>query len=192
MVSCKMSRYWIPGSSFVKSLPKLPISLTSRLKRNVYDYLEIKNIDLTQINLLDINQDNLEQAINLEKLEEETGFGYRNVVAPPVMNCVLCNKSLHHHNNPTNIVIHGFSGPRIRSKYTLRCKRCESIGGNSVMLLVGCFLMKIQSLSKQPPMLILDVGKLSPMCPPHIPYTDHWTGWWGVVPLCPVSPPHIT
>ena len=54
------------------------------------------------------------------------------MVAPPLESCLLCDSSLHLHINPTNIVIHGFEGPRIGSTYTLRCKRCKATGGAAV------------------------------------------------------------
>ena len=117
---------------FLKKLPSLPDSLVIKLKSDVYEYLELGKLDMSLINLHDINTEDFKVISSMEALEEKTGFGYSNVVAPPIKDCLLCNNPLHLHNKPTNIVIHGFEGPRIGSTYTLRCKRCKAVGDNSV------------------------------------------------------------
>ena len=116
---------------FVKRLPKLPPTVSMKLRTDVYEFLGIDERDLKNVNLFDVNKEDLEE-ITLDPLEVKTGFGYKNVIAPPVSNCLLCDKTLHLHNKPTNVVIHGFNGPRIATTYILRCKRCPEANGGPV------------------------------------------------------------
>ena len=113
---------------FVKNLPNLPPALVSRLKADVFEFLELAKVDMNLIKLYELDKCDFKPVIKLDDLEKETGFGFSNVVAPPVTSCILCHGALHLHNKPTNVVIHGFEGPRVGSKYILRCKRCKSVG----------------------------------------------------------------
>ena len=112
----------------MKNLPNLPPTLVSKLKADVFEFLDLSKVDMNLIKLYEIEKGDFKPVINLDDLEKQTGFGYGNVVAPPVTSCILCHGALHLHNKPTNIVIHGFDGPRIGSKYILRCKRCKTVG----------------------------------------------------------------
>ena len=62
---------------FVKKLPKLPPSLVIKLKSDEHEYLDLQSIDMSQINLYDIDKTDFTEIIDLEPLEQKTGFGYR-------------------------------------------------------------------------------------------------------------------
>ena len=68
---------------FVKKLPKLPPSLVQKLKSDVYEYLDLKSIDMSQINWFDIDQSDFTEVLNLEPLEQKTGFGYSDSNSAP-------------------------------------------------------------------------------------------------------------
>ena len=47
------------------------------------------------------------------------------VLCPPVSKCILCDKKLTVNNQPVQIVVHTLMGPKMYSKYILRCKNCR-------------------------------------------------------------------
>ena len=49
------------------------------------------------------------------------------VIASPVKSCLLCKEKLSVSNYPVQIVVHTLSGPKIYSKYILRCPRCRLV-----------------------------------------------------------------
>ena len=61
-----------------------------------------------------------------DRLSAKLGQSLR-VIAPPVKICLLCNEKLSVSNYPTQIVVHTLTGPKIYSKYVLRCQRCRLI-----------------------------------------------------------------
>ena len=47
------------------------------------------------------------------------------VLCPPVSKCILCDQKLSVNNQPVQIVVHTLMGPKMYSKYILRCKNCR-------------------------------------------------------------------
>ena len=62
----------------------------------------------------------------LDRLSSKLGKSLR-IVTPPVKNCLLCKEVLTVNHKPTQIAIHTQTGPKIYSKYILRCKRCRLV-----------------------------------------------------------------
>ena len=47
------------------------------------------------------------------------------VLCPLVSKCILCDQKLSINNHPVQIVVHTLMGPKMYSKYILRCKNCK-------------------------------------------------------------------
>ena len=60
----------------------------------------------------------------LDKLSIKIGRSLR-VLCPPVSRCLLCNENLTMNNKASQIIVHTLEGPKMYSKYILRCRNCR-------------------------------------------------------------------
>ena len=116
-----LSEYFL----FLRNLPIMPDLEKQRLidlVKNEWGIAEIIKSSLKPENLV-----HLKNGSNLsDRLSAKIGQSLR-VIAPPVKICLLCNEKLSVSNYPTQIVVHTLTGPRIHSKYILKCQRCRLI-----------------------------------------------------------------
>ena len=60
----------------------------------------------------------------LDSLSCLLGVCLRNILAPPVQKCVLCQGSLTLLNKPVSVPLHTLAGPQMATKYMYQCKSC--------------------------------------------------------------------
>jgi hypothetical protein len=112
-------------SQFLRNLPILPDLEQQKLINMVKDEWDIDKIIKSTVDpeiLLHLKNGN-----NLtDRLSAKLGQSIR-VIAPPVKTCLLCKENLSISNYPTQIVVFTLTGPRMYSKYILKCQRCRLI-----------------------------------------------------------------
>ena len=64
-------------------------------------------------------------------LSTKLGFSLK-ILCPPVQSCLLCERKLTLNNKPTQVVVHGVTGPEIYSKYIYRCRNCKLVRKSKV------------------------------------------------------------
>ena len=84
---------------------------------------------------------NLETTPLLDALGNKLGLSLF-FITPPTESCLLCDNPLDFNNEPSQVVTHTLSGPRLVSKYIMRCVNCPktwklSISENDHMKLSG-------------------------------------------------------
>ena len=61
----------------------------------------------------------------LNALGAKLGTSFANILAPPTMACILCQKDLKKHHEPTIVSLFTLSGPVVASKHIWRCRLCS-------------------------------------------------------------------
>ena len=103
---------------FRKNLPKLLPSVHKDLVQLVKRELQIKNVDIDEEQLNPAGSEPL-----LPALGNKLGQSLR-ILAPPVINCLVCSKKLTKHHPPVQVSLLTNSGPSLASKYSWRCRDC--------------------------------------------------------------------
>ena len=111
--------------NFLRNLPILPFLEREKIVKLVKEDLQIDVILKSPI--IPENIIGIENGSNLiERLSTKHGQSLR-VLAPPVNNCLLCNEALTMSNKPAQIALHTQTGPKVYSKYILRCQNCRLV-----------------------------------------------------------------
>ena len=109
--------------TFLRNIPSMP----DLEKRKLIDLVKVEwNIDSILKSPIDpeTNLIHLKNGSDLiDKLSSKIGQSLR-IIAPPVKHCLLCKKLLTTNNRPTQIAVHSQTGPKIYSKYILKCQKC--------------------------------------------------------------------
>ena len=117
----KLSEYF----GFLRNLPILPENERRKIIEIVREEWAVDALLKLPINpekLINIrNGGNL-----LERLSTKIGFSLR-ILAPPVDSCLLCKEFLAVSSKPTQIAVHTLTGPKIYTKYMLRCQSCRLV-----------------------------------------------------------------
>ena len=116
-------------SEYLLFLPNLPDIILSE-KRKIIDTVKnewnidklLKNVENLKFEKKLVNKG--EGGHLLDQLGIKTGRSLR-VLCPPVKKCLLCDGALATNNAPIQIVVHTLNGPKMYSKYILRCKNCR-------------------------------------------------------------------
>ena len=99
-------------------IPKLLDTVGSKLLMEVRKHL---NIDEAKERLCDTSAEKVKPEGTsfpiLDSLSSLIGICLRNVMAPPVMRCILCGENLTLLNKPVNVPLHTLSGPQMATKY---------------------------------------------------------------------------
>ena len=112
--------------NFLRNLPDLIPSEKQKLINEVKNEWDIEAL-LMNIPQLDFEKKlvNIGDGDSLtDQLSIKLGKSLR-VICPPVTKCLLCSENLAMNNKPTQVIVHTLNGPRIYSKYILRCKNCR-------------------------------------------------------------------
>ena len=109
---------------YLRFMTQLPVSFPKRedLIQTVEENLNIKAIDVKNLNFRNVHIPD-DQPI-IEELAAAIGTPLR-VMAPPVTNCLYCNKQLRYHHGPSPVIVHTLTGPYLYSKYITRCQQCR-------------------------------------------------------------------
>ena len=113
---------------FMKQLPKsLLDSEKKRLIDEVKKEFNITNIlaNAEKLDFEKLNQFKSDDNLRiLPELSTKRGESL-NILCPPTKTCLLCHSYLTMNNPPSQVVVHGITGPKIFSKYILRCRQCK-------------------------------------------------------------------
>ena len=104
---------------FKKTCPKLLPSVHSELVQLVRKELQIKNVDIDEEQLNPAGCEPL-----LPALGNKLGQSVDHIIAPPVVNCLICTKDLTKNNLSVQVSLLGNDGPCLASKCTWRCRDC--------------------------------------------------------------------
>ena len=110
---------------FVRNLPQLLNNQSTELIHLVRKELNIAEV-----------QKNLGGKVNfkgdtfpiLDALSCKIGTNLRNILAPPTIVCLLCERPLTVNNAPTQVPLHTLNGPQLATKYSWECRTCRGIG----------------------------------------------------------------
>ena len=117
-----LSEYFI----FLRNLPDIITSEKLKLIEMVKKEWKIDDL-LLNIHKLKFEKKlvNVGMGDNLiDELSIKLGRSLR-VLSPPVSRCLLCDENLTLNNNCVQIVVHTLQGPKMYSKYILRCRNCR-------------------------------------------------------------------
>ena len=110
---------------FVRNLPQLLNNQSTELIHLVRKELNIAEV-----------QKNLGGKVNfkgdkfpiLDALSCKIGTNLRNILAPPTIVCLLCERPLTVNHAPTQVPLHTLNGPQLATKYSWECRTCRGIG----------------------------------------------------------------
>ena len=105
---------------FRKNCPKLLPSVQRELDQLVRSELQFNNVDVNQEQFNRMGSEPL-----LPALGNKLGLNIDRIIAPPVVECLLCNRSLTQNNPPVQVSLLGIDGPALASKYSWRCRDCH-------------------------------------------------------------------
>ena len=126
---------------FKKNLPKLLPSVHADLVHLVRKELQIKNVDIDEEQLNPAGREPL-----LPALGNKLGQTVERIIAPPVLNCLICSKGLTKHNPPVQVSLLTNDGPTLASKYSWRCRDCVDSRGAKGFFAI---FFKTNSLKKE-------------------------------------------
>ena len=110
--------------NFLRHLPPLIEKEKVKVIENVKSYLKIDPI-VHEFHKLDFNNLlNIKEGSHiLDNLSVEHGRSFK-ILCPPVQKCLLCGSDLTVTKKPTQVAVHGLTGPSLYSKYNYRCRGC--------------------------------------------------------------------
>ena len=110
--------------NFLRHLPPLIEKEKVKVIETVKSYLKIDSI-VHEFHKLDFNKLlNIKEGSHiLDILSVEHGKSFK-ILCPPVQKCLLCGSDLTMSNKPTQVAVHGLTGPSLYSKYNYRCRGC--------------------------------------------------------------------
>ena len=119
--SSSQDRYY-EYQTYKKNCPKLLPSVQLELDQLVLQGLRVENVDVSVPHLNPCGSMPL-----LPALGNKLGLSLDHILAPPVTDCLLCDRQLTKHHPPVQVSLLGLNGPSLASKYAWRCRNCPVI-----------------------------------------------------------------
>ena len=130
---------------FRKNCPKLLPEVHLELDQLVQQGLQVENVDFRVPQLNPPGSEPL-----LPALGNKLGQSLVRILAPPVTECLLCDRLLTKHHPPVQVSLLGLKGPCLASKYAWRCRSCPELTGSgfcptflSTITSLFCFFLKV-------------------------------------------------
>ena len=128
---------------FRKRCPKLIPSVHIALVQQVKKELQVKNVDIDEEMWNSAESEPL-----LPALGNKLGQSLEWIIAPPVLQCLICSRELTKHHPPSQVSLIGNDGPSMASKYSWRCRDClDSRGARGSFLQIVEFIGEYFAMS---------------------------------------------
>ena len=113
---------------FRKNCPKLLPVVQLELEQKVQHGLQVENVDFREPQLNPPGSEPL-----LPALGNKLGQSQVRILAPPVTECLLCDRLLTQNHPPVQVSLLGLKGPTLASKYAWRCRSCPELPGSGFL-----------------------------------------------------------